>query len=529
MKSYLKPQAGWLIRALILAFVAALAAVAVQFIKGRLLDEAIARDGTRVLRLIVLLLAVILFEIGCYYVYNRCRGNYQTGALAQLRKDFFSAQLEKPQCLQEDQRQGEVLAGYTDQIDTVYRQLFQNFPLLAEIILKILIVSTMLFILDARIALLTLLLATTPLYIPKLVQKHLEKAQKAHTEAFARHLGRVTEWLSSLMVIQNYMAQSPILSRFNTSNLQVRQKHLDMLKLNYLSSTVSTCLSYLSHFVILAYAAWLVASGSFSAGDFFIAVGMIDQMSWPILGITHYLQEMIAARPILRSLLAEMASRPAPEATPIPLPAVNQICAQKAAFSYPDSPPLFSGLSFQVQSGQKCLITGKSGGGKTTLMGLLLALDSPTSGQICYNNIPAARVQNLFELVTVMRQQPALFEDSLRNNLSLYQDIPEEQMMAVLRQVNLSQFASPEGLDHMIREGGSNLSGGEKRRICLARTLLKGSPVMILDEPLAEVDPDTVNMIEELIINMKGTTLFLVSHQVSPRFESAFDLHIQVG
>ena len=162
-------------------------------------------------------------------------------------------------------------------------------------------------------------------------------------------------------------------------------------------------------------------------------------------------------------------------------------------------------------------------------MGLLLALDSPTSGQICYNNIPAARVQNLFELVTVMRQQPALFEDSLRNNLSLYQDIPEEQMMAVLRQVNLSQFASPEGLDHMIREGGSNLSGGEKRRICLARTLLKGSPVMILDEPLAEVDPDTVNMIEELIINMKGTTLFLVSHQVSPRFESAFDLHIQVG
>ena len=529
MKRYLKPQAKWLVVALSLALFAALAAVAVQFTKGRLLDQAIARDGSQALSLMGLLLGLILFEIGCYYVYNRCRGQYQTRALAQLRRDFFAAQLDKVQGLMDEQRQGEQLAAYTEQIDTVAQKLLQNFPLLTEIFFKIIIVSTLLFLLDARIALMTLLLATTPLYVPKLVQKHLERAQKAHTEAFARHLAQVSEWLSALVVIRNFGAESPILSRFSTSNHEVRAKHLAMLRLGYLSQTVSTCLSYLSHFIILAYAAWLVVQGSFSAGDFFIAVGMIDQMSWPILGISYYLQDMIAARPILQGLIDKMAPEPAPREALHSLAEVQKVSAHNLGYAYPEQPPLFTGLDFEVKAGQKTLITGKSGGGKTTLINLLLACADPTQGQILMNGVPSRQVENILKQVTVMAQQPLLLEDSLRNNLSLYQEVADRDMIRVLKQVNLHQFASPKGLDHFIREGGRNLSGGERRRICLARSLLKPSPILILDEPLAEIDPESLKLVEDLLITLQGRTLFVVSHQVSPRLAAAFDHHIQVG
>lgn len=529
MKRYLRPQARWLVCALLLATIAALEAVSVQFIKGHLLDLAISGQKDQTLQRMALLLGVILFEIGCYYLYNRCRGTYQTRVQAQLRSDFFTAQLNKRQGLLDEARQGETLAAYTDQIDTVSRQIFQNFPLLAEIFLKIIIVSVLLFLLDVRIALLTLALATTPLYIPKLVQKHLERAQKAHTEAFSRHLGKVTEWLSGLIVIRNFGASKPILSRFTATNQEIRKKHLEMLKLGYLSQTVSTCLSYLSHFIILAYAAWLVVEGHFSAGDFFIAVGMIDQMSWPILGITYYLQDMIAARPILNTLIKGMAPDQQTEGPHTPIAAVLEIAAREAGFSYPDCPPLFSKLSFQVNAGQKCLITGKSGGGKTTLLGLLTGCCAPTEGHILFNGVPSVQVENLNSLVTVMAQQPMLFEDSLHNNLSMYQKLSDKEMISALKMVNLTSFADTAGLDSLIKEGGKNLSGGERRRICLARSLLRKTPVLILDEPLAEVDPDSVRMIEDLIISLRGVTLFVISHQVSPRFEAAFDLHIQVG
>ncbi|NLX83574.1 MAG: ABC transporter ATP-binding protein [Clostridiales bacterium] len=529
MKRYLMPQARWLVCALFLALTAALAAVAVQFIKGRLLDYAIAGQGSQSLQLMALLLGVILFEITCYYLYNRCRGQYQTRALTCLREDFFSAQLNKTQGLMDDKRQGELLAAYTEQIDTVDKKLLQNFPLLVEIFLKIIIVSTLLFLLDARIALMTLLLSTTPLYVPKLVQKHLERAQKAHTLAFSRHLAQVTEWLSALGMIKNYGAQAPILSRFTASNQQLRSKHLQMLRLGYLSQTVSTCLSYLSHFIILAYAAWLVVEGSFSAGDFFIAVGMIDQMSWPILGITYYLQDMIAARPILNGLIENMAPEPQPHETLVRLSRLNQVSAMELSFAYPGQPPLFSGLHFTVQSGEKVLITGPSGGGKTTLMNLLLASFMPSAGQIDFDHIPARQVANMQELVTIMAQQPMLLEDSLRNNLSLYRDVKDADMIRALMQVNLHEFASPEGLDRLIREGGKNLSGGEKRRICLARSLLRPSPILILDEPLAEIDPESLEMIEDLILCIQDRMLFVISHQVSPRLKAAFSHQIQVG
>ena len=128
-----------------------------------------------------------------------------------------------------------------------------------------------------------------------------------------------------------------------------------------------------------------------------------------------------------------------------------------------------------------------------------------------------------------MAQQPMLFEDSLHNNLSMYQKLSDKEMISALKMVNLTSFADTAGLDSLIKEGGKNLSGGERRRICLARSLLRKTPVLILDEPLAEVDPDSVRMIEDLIISLRGVTLFVISHQVSPRFEAAFDLHIQVG
>jgi len=182
-----------------------------------------------------------------------------------------------------------------------------------------------------------------------------------------------------------------------------------------------------------------------------------------------------------------------------------------------------------VKAGQKTLITGKSGGGKTTLINLLLACADPTQGQILMNGVPSRQVENILKQVTVMAQQPLLLEDSLRNNLSLYQEVADRDMIRVLKQVNLHQFASPKGLDHFIREGGRNLSGGERRRICLARSLLKPSPILILDEPLAEIDPESLKLVEDLLITLQGRTLFVVSHQVSPRLAAAFDHHIQVG
>ena len=84
-------------------------------------------------------------------------------------------------------------------------------------------------------------------------------------------------------------------------------------------------------------------------------------------------------------------------------------------------------------------------------------------------------------MIAIMRQDAMLFGDTLRNNLTMYRDIPDSELIAMLERLNLTKFASAEGLDTPIKEGGANLSGGERKRISLARTLLRKAPVFIID------------------------------------------------
>ncbi len=89
--------------------------------------------------------------------------------------------------------------------------------------------------------------------------------------------------------------------------------------------------------------------------------------------------------------------------------------------------------------------------------------------------------------------------------------------------MGLDRFASPDALDRMVEEGGANFSGGEKKRLCLARALLRDTDVLILDEPLANLDGETVDRIEDLLLAIRDRTVLVVSHQFSPGKLGAFD------
>lgn len=302
-----------------------------------------------------------------------------------------------------------------------------------------------------------------------------------------------------------------------------------MRKMGYLSRSLSALLSYLSHFVVLAFSAWLVLDGSFTAGHFFIAVGMIDQLSYPIISISVFIQEMIAARPVIKDLLREIDAPTEDESRRMLAGIPLHIRFDRVSFAYPDSKKVLNKLNLSIKEGEKCLVTGPSGGGKTTLMNLLLGYYQPVEGQVLVGGAQARQVQNATELITIMRQDPALFHDTLRNNLSLYQDMPDEKMIKMLGKLNLHRFASKEGLDSIILEHGSNLSGGERKRVCLARTLLRGSPIVILNEPLANVDPETAQQIVQMTNELKDVTLFMISHQHSPAWAEAFEHRFTIG
>ncbi len=524
MKKYINNNWRPLTVAIAFSVIASVLAVRVQFLKGDVLDNALSRNFDKTLSYGLYLGLCIGLELIFYYFYDRNRGRFAVNCTKELRLDYFKGLLDKEYPSFLKKKQGEYIAQYTNEMEIIENQYFSTIPMLTEIVIKIIIVSISLFVLDYRIAIMTLFLLTMPLYVPKLVEKKLQRAQTDHVKAFEKHIRSLTDWLSGFEIIKNYSIEANIRDKFIESNNITMMKNLRKRHMGYLTRSISALLSYFSHFVIVVLAAYLVLKGDFSAGGFFIAVGMIDQLSYPIISLSYMIQDLVSVKPVNRSVLGFINEKPKKHGrVDIAKEEFKEVLFKDVSFGYENHENIINNLNMRFVKDKQYLLKGLSGSGKTSSVNLLLDYYKPDSGAVEINSIPVDEIRNLNQMITVMRQDAILFEESLRNNLTMYQDYSDEKLITILFRVGLDKYANYDGLDMLIHEGGTNLSGGEKRRITLARSMLRMTPILILDEPLANLDEENAKSIESQLLSIKDRTLVIISHQFSSGNIGKFD------
>lgn len=523
MRKYERESRPWLAGALICTLISSLFAVALQFFKGGVLDRAIAGEGPAALGYGLALGAFILGEVGFFYLYRRLGDRFAAGCVTALKQDVFESVLRRDYVAFKGRTQGEYAAKYTSEADAIRARRFCMLPLFWEIVFKIVLVSGALFLLDWRVALLTIGLLTTPLYLPKLIEKRSQRAQTAYLRASEEALSGVTDWLRGFEVIKNFSAEGRVMARFRRLNGNAAEKLLDDLRLGASAQLITTLMSYLSYFIVLACSAWLVLRGDFSAGDFFVAIGMIDQLSYPIISLAGIVRQLSAIRPACREMEAFIAEPPQGGQRGTAPKLCREVRFHEVCFGYEGRGRVLDGFDLTLRKGGRYLLKGPSGCGKTTAVNLLLGYYQPDAGEITVDGAPLREAGEPYARATVLRQEAVLFRGTLRDNLTMYRDLPEERLLEALRSVGLDRFAVPEALDRGVEEGGANLSGGEKKRVCLARALLRDTELLILDEPLANLDGGTAERIEDLLLSIRDRTLLVVSHQFSPGKLAQFD------
>ena len=182
--------------------------------------------------------------------------------------------------------------------------------------------------------------------------------------------------------------------------------------------------------------------------------------------------------------------------------------------------PAVSGLSFRIDQGETVGIIGGTGSGKSTAISLLLRLYEPTSGQILYRGIPLYEydLNALRKEISVALQKPSIFKGTIRSNLLLSKkDATEDEMIKALKDALAYDYVSKydDFLDHEIEEGGANLSGGQKQRLLIARALLKGGDLLILDDCMSALDYLSDQKVRSNISKIKGLTKIIVSQRAS--------------
>ena len=203
-----------------------------------------------------------------------------------------------------------------------------------------------------------------------------------------------------------------------------------------------------------------------------------------------------------------------------PSPAEATVRFEGVSFSYPDRPqPAVDGLDLELRPGETVALTGESGAGKSTVAQLLLGLLRPSAGGITVDGVPLEECDPdaWRSLIAWVPQHPTMFHATVAENIRLgAAGASDDQVHDAARLARAHEFirALPDGYDTLIGDGGRPLSAGERRRIALARALVRAAPLVVLDEPTADLDPGTAAAVAAAVEQVgQGCTVLVIAHR----------------
>lgn len=495
--------------------------IAVQFLKGNLLDKAIVGGIDAILIAGLLLLIAILLQILLTYFDFITENKLVTDSIKNVKGKLF----DKIICMKfkdfNSTSQSEYISKYTSEIQVLENNYFRSFAMLLVFGFTVIFVSIALFWLNIGLAIITILLLTMPLYVPKIAEKRLKRAQNNSVESTNKFIRYITDVFKGFEVIKNYNIEKIISGKFRAQNNATIYNYRKNLNTQSETRTISMFMSYFSYFVVVAYSAYLVSTKTFSIGDFFIAIGLVEQLSHPIIATAGCIQNIVSVKKLNITLTEFIEDKNQDNLTPLNH-FEDKVVFENVSFSY-DENELLKNVNLEFKKNSKYLIKGASGSGKTTLINLLLKYQDTYSGNILIDDTDIKNIDTTLGYISIARQDNFLFDDTLRNNLGLYKDVSDDEIIKILKMVQLDKYASKDFLDIQLGNEGISLSGGEQKRLTLARALLHKKDILILDEPLANLDKIVVEKLEKELLNMDNITVIMISHIISEVNESKFD------
>ena len=198
----------------------------------------------------------------------------------------------------------------------------------------------------------------------------------------------------------------------------------------------------------------------------------------------------------------------------------NQIC-----FSYSEGKEVLKELNLQVKEGEKVVLLGTSGSGKSTILKILMGMERAQSGTIRIGGQDTVDLgeDRIFKEISYIQQEVFIFDGTIRENICLFQTYREEELQSVIERAGLRNLVKEKGLSYRCGENGAALSGGERQRISIARSLLRKTPILLADEITASLDKENSYLVLDTLLNIENTTEILVLHDLDSRILSRVD------
>ena len=354
-----------------------------------------------------------------------------------------------------------------------------------------------------------------PLIASLLTGGQLQAAEKRVSDQNRDFTAALSDCLGGFSVVKTFRAEKEIFRLFAESNCALEQEKFSRRRLKALVGMIGATTGIIAQLGVFLAGAYLALTGKgLTAGAVILFVNLMNFMIEPVAE----LPALLAARKAARGLIAKLADaleqdEVQPDGVQI-APLMRQLRLEDVRFSYDGETEILRGVSAVFDAGKAYAIVGASGSGKSTLLNLLTTPGMAYAGKILLDGTELRTVspESLYETVSVIQQNVFVFNASIRDNVTMFRSFPPEELAQAVRRAQLEALLAERGEDYLCGESGSGLSGGEKQRISIARSLLKHASVLLADEATAALDAQTAHQVTDDILSLSGVTRIDVTH-----------------
>lgn len=569
MSKYITQKKGLFFAYFILTLLASVGSIAFAFVLSEVINQAAAGNMRGLVRAIMGGVIFVFAVAVCEYLYDRVMNRMLYHAGTALKDDLFCAYFRKNYADYEKGNSAQYINEITNNVNTFSDVYFTNVLQLPMVVLVFVIAVVLCMMIEPMMLLVIVAFSVVIAVVSKKCGQVLQNSTGAFADGAETYLSAIKDFFAGYRLIKNYDRTAAILSLHEKKNTKVERLREKSSNDRSMYARVNELLGLASTLTIMGVAGVFAVKGSFEIGIVFAFGQLAGKIMSPIMQASGIYVQLRSAKALSgkfgESLRSGMENRQktvkkttfsegiavrelrfAYRQEEGSAASAEELSAREAGSAAPSAAEdgmrgkpgaVLEHVNMTFRKGGKYLITGKSGAGKSTLLHLLAGFYDDYEGSLKYDDAEVRDMEeeSLHSLVSVVSQEAFLFNDTLKNNMTLYDDgYGQEEIQRAICLAGLEGLVKGfsdgvhMGLDAVVSENGSNFSGGEKQRINLARAILRRSPVLLLDEFTASLDEKTAEEVEQAVLNLKDVTVLFVTHKVNEKLAGRYDGRYEV-
>ena len=497
---------------------AALSVICFDFMMGFIVDIFSNGETEKFVPIILasIFLIILLFVTECVDGY--VMSSYIKNTVNYLRCDIFTKILNKDMKDFSLDNSGKYISILYNDIKIIEDSLLNNIFLVISSFISFIISLLFLFSISPSIVIFIVIFGILGFVIPNALSKKLIVEKNNYSHNLEEITSVTKDLFSGFEVIKGFNIGSKINTIFKNSSNTVESTKKKCSILESIIKGFSLSFSVTVYLGVLILGGYLMYKGEISVGTAIIIIQLSTHIVGPVKTSISLINQ-IKSVSLIADKIDEILYDSCEDIEEVSLPKFeNCIEVKNLDFSYTNDRKALNNINLTFEKNKKYAIVGESGCGKSTLIKLLMRYYKDYNGDILIDNKDIHKIfsNDLYKNMSMIQQNVFMFDDSIKENIKLFANYSDEEVLSICDRSGLSNLISrlPDGINSLVGENGNRLSGGEKQRIAIARSLINNTKILILDESTSALDNETAYNLESSLLSIDDLTLIVVTHKL---------------